>query len=142
MELKTKYQYTYFIYPYLIEENNYKNYLYKLLKNKNCKLKVFDASKEVNLNEALGEVSSDKVVGANDISSIREFGQDTPVVNDTPQVVPNSSNEMTNSDVKVLSRKRAGFADKKFFVVIAILFFVSACVFMGYEAFRYFQAVK
>ena len=41
MELKTKYQYTYFIYPYLIEENNYKNYLYKLLKNKNCKLKVF-----------------------------------------------------------------------------------------------------
>lgn len=103
---------------------------------------VFDASKEVNLNEALGEVSSDKVVGANDISSIREFGQDTPVVNDTPQVVPNSLNEMTNSDVKVLSRKRAGFADKKFFVVIAILFFVSACVFMGYEAFRYFQAVK
>lgn len=103
---------------------------------------VFDASKEVNLNEALGEVSSDKVVGANDISSIREFGQDAPAVNDTPQIVPNSSNEMTNSDVKVLSRKKAGFADKKFFVVIAILFFVSACVFMGYEAFRYFQAVK
>ena len=103
---------------------------------------VFDASKEVNLNEALGEVSSDKVVGANDISSIREFGQDAPVVNNTPQIVPNSSNEMTNSDVKVLSRKKAGFADKKFFVVIAILFFVSACVFMGYEAFRYFQAVK
>ena len=24
MGLKTKYQYTYFIYPYLIEENNYK----------------------------------------------------------------------------------------------------------------------
>ena len=46
MELKTKYQYTYFIYPYLIEENNYKNYLYKLLKNKNCKLKVFDDSKD------------------------------------------------------------------------------------------------
>ena len=103
---------------------------------------VFDASKEVNLNEALGEVSSDKVVVSNDISSIREFGQDTPVVNNTPQAVPNSSNEMVNNDVKVLSRKRAGFANKKFFVVIAILFFVSACVFMGYEAFRYFQAVK
>lgn len=103
---------------------------------------VFDASKEVNLNEALGEVSSDKVVGANDISSIREFGQDAPVVNNTPQIVPNFSNEMTNSNVKILSRKKAGFADKKFFVVIAILFFVSACVFMGYEAFRYFQAVK
>ena len=49
MELKTKYQYTYFIYPYLIEENNYKNYLYKLLKNKNCKLKVFDASKDTRI---------------------------------------------------------------------------------------------
>ena len=79
---------------------------------------VFDASKEVNLNEALGEISSDKVV------------------------VSNSSDEMINNDVKILSRKRAGFANKKFFVVIAILFFVSACVFMGYEAFRYFQAVK
>lgn len=103
---------------------------------------VFDASKEVNLNEALGEISSDKVVVSNDISSIREFGQDAPVVNNTPQVVSNSSDEMINNDVKILSRKRAGFANKKFFVVIAILFFVSACVFMGYEAFRYFQAVK
>lgn len=45
MELKTKYQYTYFIYPYLIEEKNYQKYLYKLLKNKNCKLKIFDALK-------------------------------------------------------------------------------------------------
>ena len=103
---------------------------------------VFDASKEVNLNEALDEVSSDKVVVSNDISSIREFGQDAPVINNTPEVVPNSSDEMVNNDVKILSRKRAGFANKKFFVVIAILFFVSACVFMGYEAFRYFQAVK
>lgn len=49
MELKTKYQYTYFIYPYLIEENNYKNYLYKLLKNKNCKLKIFDSSKDMKI---------------------------------------------------------------------------------------------
>lgn len=103
---------------------------------------VFDASKEVNLNEALGEISSDKVVVSNDISSIREFGQDAPVINNTPQVVSNSSDEIVNNDVKILSRKRAGFANKKFFVVIAILFFVSACVFMGYEAFRYFQAVK
>ena len=112
---------------------------YGIIKNNEL---VFDASKEVNLNEALGEISSDKVVVSNDISSIREFGQDAPVVNNTPQVVSNSSDEMINNDVKILSRKRAGFANKKFFVVIAILFFVSACVFMGYEAFRYFQAVK
>lgn len=49
MELKTKYQYTYFIYPYLIEEKNYKRYLYKLLKNKNCKLKMFDGLKDAKI---------------------------------------------------------------------------------------------
>lgn len=45
MELKTKYQYTYFIYPYLIEEKNYQKYLYKLLKNEQCRLKLFDNKK-------------------------------------------------------------------------------------------------
>ncbi len=45
MELKTKYQYTYFIYPYIIDEENYSNYMYKLLKNKQCKLKVFEQEK-------------------------------------------------------------------------------------------------
>ncbi len=49
MELKTKYQYTYFIYPYLIEEKNYQNYLYKLLKNKHCKLKLFDNQKHISI---------------------------------------------------------------------------------------------
>ena len=42
MELKTKYQYTYFIYPYMVEENNYANYLYSLLKKKQCRLKLWD----------------------------------------------------------------------------------------------------
>ena len=37
MERKTKYQYTYFIYPYVINENKYEKYLYKLLNNKKCK---------------------------------------------------------------------------------------------------------
>lgn len=36
MELKTKYQYTYFIYPYVIKENKFTKYLLKLLKDKNC----------------------------------------------------------------------------------------------------------
>ena len=34
MELKTKYQYTYFIYPYVIKENKFTKYLLKLLKDK------------------------------------------------------------------------------------------------------------
>lgn len=49
MEFKIKYQYTYFIYPYLIEENKYQSYLYKLLKNKKCKLKLFDRKKDVGI---------------------------------------------------------------------------------------------
>ena len=36
MDLKTKYQYTYFIYPYVIKENRYIRYLMKLLRDKNC----------------------------------------------------------------------------------------------------------
>ena len=49
MELKTKYQYTYFIYPYLIEEKNYQDYLYKLLKNSQCRLKLFDNKKDIQI---------------------------------------------------------------------------------------------
>ena len=33
MELKTKYEYTYFIYPYVIKESKYLKYLMKLLKD-------------------------------------------------------------------------------------------------------------
>lgn len=49
MELMTKYQYTYFIYPYLIEETKYKKYLQGLLRNKKCKLRFFDKRKDIHL---------------------------------------------------------------------------------------------
>ena len=49
MELKTKYQYTYFIYPYVIKENKYTKYLLKLLKDKNCKLRIFRKEKDLNI---------------------------------------------------------------------------------------------
>ena len=49
MELKTKYQYTYFIYPYLIEKKDYANYLYSLLKNKKCNLKIFERKKDLDI---------------------------------------------------------------------------------------------
>ena len=42
MDFKMKYQYTYFIYSYLIEEKKYQSYIYQLLKSPNCKLKLFD----------------------------------------------------------------------------------------------------
>lgn len=49
MEPMTKYQYTYFIYPYLIEEKRYKKYLQGLLKNKKCKIRFFDRQKDIHL---------------------------------------------------------------------------------------------
>lgn len=49
MELMTKYQYTYFIYPYLIEEENYKKYIQGLVNNKKCKIRFFDKKKDIHL---------------------------------------------------------------------------------------------
>ncbi len=49
MELKTKYQYTYFIYPYVIHENKYDKYLLKLLNHKHCKVKFFEREKDMDL---------------------------------------------------------------------------------------------
>lgn len=49
MELKVKYQYTYFIKPFLIKKNKYEKYLLSLLNNKNCKLKIFEKEREHNL---------------------------------------------------------------------------------------------
>ena len=47
MENKVRYQYSYFIYPFTI--NNYKTYIYSLLKNKKIELKMFDLAKDVEL---------------------------------------------------------------------------------------------
>ena len=49
MELKVKYQYTYFIKPFLVKEDKYEKYLLSLLNNKNCKLKIFEKERDFNL---------------------------------------------------------------------------------------------
>ncbi len=49
MELKTNYQYTYFIHPFVIKEGKYQKYLLKMLKDKNCKLKIFQKEKDLKL---------------------------------------------------------------------------------------------
>lgn len=49
MELMTKYQYTYFIYPYVIGKAGYQRYMQKLLKNKKCKLRIFEKEKDMHL---------------------------------------------------------------------------------------------
>ena len=49
MELKTKYQYTYFIYPFAVKENKYTRYLLRLLKDENCKLRIFRKDKDIDI---------------------------------------------------------------------------------------------
>lgn len=49
MEQKMKYQYSYFIHPFIIEEKKYEKYILKLLKDKHCKLKIWEKEKDLNL---------------------------------------------------------------------------------------------
>ena len=51
MELKTKYQYTYFTYPYIIEEDKYEKYLLKLLKDKKIKIKLFEKERDLEMKQ-------------------------------------------------------------------------------------------
>ena len=96
---------------------------------------VFDGSKETNLNVVLGEVSKDNIIPTPDVTPIREFGQD--------EVSPVAPAPIVTNDTEfpVGSTDKAGFANNKFFMVVAIAFFLAACVFLGYEVFRYFKLV-
>ena len=49
MELKTRYQYTYFIHTYVIKKNRYTKYLSTLLKDKRFNLKIFQKDKDLDL---------------------------------------------------------------------------------------------
>lgn len=49
MESKIKYQYTYFIKPFLIKDNKYEKYLLSLLNNSKCRLKIFEKERDFNL---------------------------------------------------------------------------------------------
>ena len=49
MELKTKYEYTYFIHPYIVDENKYNKYILKLFKDKKCTFKIFEKEKDLEI---------------------------------------------------------------------------------------------
>lgn len=49
MELKPKYQYTYFIKPYMIKQENYSKYITKILKDKNFKLKKWEKEADLDI---------------------------------------------------------------------------------------------
>ena len=104
---------------------------------------VFNATKETNLNAALGEVASSATIPVENIQPIREFGVETPVTQPasvaTPIVpTPQPAAQSVPNDTTA----KAGFARGKFFMVVAIAFFVASCIFLGYEVFHYFQLTK
>lgn len=113
---------------------------------------IFNASKETNLNAALGEAAKDVAIPVENIEPVREFGVDEPVSAPTPapvnvapisQPVADGNTSSTASTVGTQPvSKKAGFANSKFFMVVAVAFFLASCVFLGYEVFNYFQLTK
>lgn len=49
MKLKTNYQYTYFIHPFVVKENKYQKYLLRLIRDKKIRLKTFQKGKDLEL---------------------------------------------------------------------------------------------
>lgn len=49
MELRTRYQYTYFIHNFIVKENKYTKYILKLLKDPRFKLRIFDKNKDLEI---------------------------------------------------------------------------------------------
>lgn len=49
MELKTNYQYTYFVHPFVIKEGKYQKFILKMLRDKNCNLKIFQKEKDLKM---------------------------------------------------------------------------------------------
>lgn len=99
---------------------------------------VFNAAKETNLNAALGEVASSTTIPVENIQTVREFG----VENATPSsaVVSPVTEKVNNIPNEVV--EKAGFANSKFFMFVAIAFFLASCIFLGYEVYNYFQLVQ
>jgi len=99
---------------------------------------VLDASKESNLNSALGEISKEAIPVAN-IEAVKEFGVDDAV---SPEIVNTTVAPAADTPEQAAVSKKAGFANSKFFMFVAVGFFIASCIFMGYEAFSYYQMVK
>ena len=93
---------------------------------------VFDASSEVNLNNALNAGENNNVVVTNDDNSLRAFGQDA--LANAPADAENPTEPATGGN--------GGFAHFKAVAAIGLVVFMGACAFMGYEIFNYIQIVN
>ena len=113
---------------------------------------IFNAAKETNLNAALGEVASSTAIPVENIEPVREFGVEAPAA--APAAAPVEAPVFTQPNVAPTpvapaqpnvvpgGTNKAGFANSKFFMVVAVAFFLASCIFLGYEVFNYFQLVQ
>jgi hypothetical protein len=49
MELKTKYQYTYFVYPFTVNKDRYESFISGMIIDKNWQIKIFNKSEDVEI---------------------------------------------------------------------------------------------
>ena len=82
MGLKTKYQYTYFIYPFVVKENKYSKYILKMLKNKEVSLKIFEKETDLKIYQYFLPKVSDFMFSSfsftkNKIKKLEELPEDT-----------------------------------------------------------------
>ena len=103
---------------------------------------VFNAAKETNLNAALGEVANTASIPVENIEPVRDFGVETPVHPVPQPVVEQPVAPVVDNAASGTSNKKAGFANSKFFMVVAIAFFLASCIFLGFEVYNYFQITK
>lgn len=92
----------------------------------------FDASHETNLLDALGENNNKNNIGnisvtPENLSIVREFGVDEPIV---------------NSQESVSNASTGGFVNSKILLFVVIILFLASCVFLGYEIYNYFILTK
>ena len=103
---------------------------------------MFMMDKETNLKKALGEAANSQAIPVENIQPVREFGVDEPVKNVIPVSQPVEAAIPQSEVTAEVKTTAAGFANSKFFMVVAVAFFLASCIFLGYEVFQYFQLTK
>ena len=82
MELKTNYQYTYFLHPFVIKEGKYQKYILKMIKDEDFKLKTFQKEKDLKMYQYFLPKTRDFLfssfsLGNTKIKKLEEFPDET-----------------------------------------------------------------
>lgn len=89
MEIKVKYQYTYFIYPYTIEQKQYNQYINKLIKDEKCKIKIFEKEKDLNIYTYFEEEIRDNIFTTFELSKVEKEAIEKRSLKEIQKIVQN-----------------------------------------------------